>query len=282
MLAITAFNGPILIATHKIAPAIAAGTAVVLKPSPRVPRAAVALRGARRAGRLARRCDRGPAGRQRGDDGARPRPAPAGDQLHRRRRRLGDQGRSTAQARASRDGRRRRDARGGRRESRRGRRAVHRRRLRALGPGVPVGAAGLRAGGDSRRARRAPRGARCGGSGRRPDGARNAGRTARRRGLGRPCRGVHRRRRRAGRARRLRRRARGHAGQPDTARGHRPADARAAPGGLRAGDRRRADRRHGRGRARGQRGRRWPAGGRLHERHRPGAGRSPTTSTPAA
>jgi acyl-CoA reductase-like NAD-dependent aldehyde dehydrogenase len=43
MLAITAFNGPILIATHKIAPAIAAGTAVVLKPSPRVPRAAVAF-----------------------------------------------------------------------------------------------------------------------------------------------------------------------------------------------------------------------------------------------
>ena len=43
MLAITAFNGPILIATHKIAPAIAAGTAVVLKPSPRVPRAALAF-----------------------------------------------------------------------------------------------------------------------------------------------------------------------------------------------------------------------------------------------
>jgi len=43
MLAITAFNGPILIATHKIAPAIAAGVPVVLKPSPRVPRAAVAL-----------------------------------------------------------------------------------------------------------------------------------------------------------------------------------------------------------------------------------------------
>ena len=41
MLAITAFNGPILIAAHKIAPAIAAGVAVVLKPSPRVPRAAV-------------------------------------------------------------------------------------------------------------------------------------------------------------------------------------------------------------------------------------------------
>lgn len=41
MLAITAFNGPILIAAHKIAPAIVAGTPVVLKPSPRVPRAAV-------------------------------------------------------------------------------------------------------------------------------------------------------------------------------------------------------------------------------------------------
>ena len=43
LLAITAFNGPILIAVHKLAPAIAAGTAAVLKPSPRVPRAAVAL-----------------------------------------------------------------------------------------------------------------------------------------------------------------------------------------------------------------------------------------------
>lgn len=43
MLAITAFNGPILIAAHKIAPAIAAGVPVVLKPSPRVPRAGVAF-----------------------------------------------------------------------------------------------------------------------------------------------------------------------------------------------------------------------------------------------
>lgn len=43
LLAITAFNGPILIATNKIAGAIAAGTGVVLKPSPRVPRAAVAF-----------------------------------------------------------------------------------------------------------------------------------------------------------------------------------------------------------------------------------------------
>lgn len=43
MLAITAFNGPILIAAHKIAPAIAAGVPVLLKPSPRVPRAGVAF-----------------------------------------------------------------------------------------------------------------------------------------------------------------------------------------------------------------------------------------------
>lgn len=43
LLAITAFNGPILIATHKICGAIAAATAVVLKPSPRVPRAGVAF-----------------------------------------------------------------------------------------------------------------------------------------------------------------------------------------------------------------------------------------------
>lgn len=43
LLGITAFNGPLLIATHKVAPAIAAGTAVVLKPSPRVPRAAIAF-----------------------------------------------------------------------------------------------------------------------------------------------------------------------------------------------------------------------------------------------
>jgi len=43
MLAITAFNGPILIAAHKVAPAIAAGVPVVLKPAPRVPRAALLL-----------------------------------------------------------------------------------------------------------------------------------------------------------------------------------------------------------------------------------------------
>jgi acyl-CoA reductase-like NAD-dependent aldehyde dehydrogenase len=43
MLAITAFNGPILIATHKLTAAIAAGTAAVLKPSPRVPRAGLAF-----------------------------------------------------------------------------------------------------------------------------------------------------------------------------------------------------------------------------------------------
>jgi len=43
MLGITAFNGPVLIATHKLAPAIAAGVPVVLKPSPRVPNAALNL-----------------------------------------------------------------------------------------------------------------------------------------------------------------------------------------------------------------------------------------------
>jgi acyl-CoA reductase-like NAD-dependent aldehyde dehydrogenase len=43
VLGITAFNGPILIAAHKLAPAIVAGVPVVLKPSPRVPRSAVLL-----------------------------------------------------------------------------------------------------------------------------------------------------------------------------------------------------------------------------------------------
>lgn len=43
VLAITAFNGPILIASHKLAPAIAAGAPVVIKPSPRAPDAAVRL-----------------------------------------------------------------------------------------------------------------------------------------------------------------------------------------------------------------------------------------------
>jgi aldehyde dehydrogenase (NAD+) len=43
VLGITAFNGPILIAAHKIAPAILARTPIVLKPSPRVPDAALAL-----------------------------------------------------------------------------------------------------------------------------------------------------------------------------------------------------------------------------------------------
>lgn len=47
ILGITAYNGPLLIAAHKLAPAIAAGAPIVLKPAPRVPRAAVAL--ARRA-----------------------------------------------------------------------------------------------------------------------------------------------------------------------------------------------------------------------------------------
>ncbi len=43
VLGITAFNGPILIAAHKIAPAILANMSIVLKPSPRVPDAAIAL-----------------------------------------------------------------------------------------------------------------------------------------------------------------------------------------------------------------------------------------------
>lgn len=43
LLGITAFNGPLLIACHKVCPAIAVGAPVVLKPSPRVPRAAIAF-----------------------------------------------------------------------------------------------------------------------------------------------------------------------------------------------------------------------------------------------
>jgi acyl-CoA reductase-like NAD-dependent aldehyde dehydrogenase len=43
ILGITAFNGPLLIAAHKVAPAIVAGSPIVLKPSPRVPGGAVAL-----------------------------------------------------------------------------------------------------------------------------------------------------------------------------------------------------------------------------------------------
>lgn len=43
VLGITAYNGPLLIAAHKIAPAIAAGAPIVIKPSPRVPRSAIRL-----------------------------------------------------------------------------------------------------------------------------------------------------------------------------------------------------------------------------------------------
>lgn len=43
VLGITAFNGPILIAAHKIAPAIVSGCSILIKPSPRVPDAAVRL-----------------------------------------------------------------------------------------------------------------------------------------------------------------------------------------------------------------------------------------------
>jgi acyl-CoA reductase-like NAD-dependent aldehyde dehydrogenase len=43
ILGITAFNGPLLIAAHKIAPAIAAGAPIIIKPSPRVPMSAVRL-----------------------------------------------------------------------------------------------------------------------------------------------------------------------------------------------------------------------------------------------
>lgn len=37
IVAITPFNAPLNLAAHKAAPAIAAGNAVVLKPSPRTP-----------------------------------------------------------------------------------------------------------------------------------------------------------------------------------------------------------------------------------------------------
>jgi len=43
ILGITAFNAPMLIAAHKLAPAIVAGAPIVLKPSPRVPEATVLL-----------------------------------------------------------------------------------------------------------------------------------------------------------------------------------------------------------------------------------------------
>ena len=43
ILGITAFNGPLLIAAHKIGPAIAAGAPIIIKPSPRAARAAIAL-----------------------------------------------------------------------------------------------------------------------------------------------------------------------------------------------------------------------------------------------
>ena len=43
VLGITAFNGPMLIAAHKIAPAIVCGNSIIIKPSPRVPRSAVLL-----------------------------------------------------------------------------------------------------------------------------------------------------------------------------------------------------------------------------------------------
>ncbi|OWT63647.1 aldehyde dehydrogenase family protein [Candidimonas nitroreducens] len=43
ILGITAFNAPLLIPAHKMAPAIGIGAPIVIKPSPRVPRAAVEL-----------------------------------------------------------------------------------------------------------------------------------------------------------------------------------------------------------------------------------------------
>ncbi|WP_378941683.1 aldehyde dehydrogenase family protein [Mesorhizobium sp. ANAO-SY3R2] len=43
VLGITAYNGPLLIAAHKIAPAIAAGAPILIKPSPRVAGAAIRL-----------------------------------------------------------------------------------------------------------------------------------------------------------------------------------------------------------------------------------------------
>lgn len=43
VLGITAFNGPLLIPAHKLAPAIAAGTAILLKPSPGAVRASIDL-----------------------------------------------------------------------------------------------------------------------------------------------------------------------------------------------------------------------------------------------
>ncbi len=43
VLGITAYNGPLLIPAHKIAPAIAAGAPIIIKPSPRVPQAAIRL-----------------------------------------------------------------------------------------------------------------------------------------------------------------------------------------------------------------------------------------------
>lgn len=43
ILGITSYNGPLLVPSHKVAPAIAAGAPILVKPSPHVPRAAILL-----------------------------------------------------------------------------------------------------------------------------------------------------------------------------------------------------------------------------------------------
>ena len=99
VLGIAPFNFPLNLCAHKVAPAIAAGAPIILKPAPATPLSGLILgellAETEPAGRLLER----PAGRQRQDARAGPGRAPAGHLLHRLRQgRLRDHGLGAAQA----------------------------------------------------------------------------------------------------------------------------------------------------------------------------------------
>ena len=168
--AISPFNFPLNLVAHKLAPALAAGCAVVLKPASQTPLSALTARGARggsrASGRLAERRRRAV---RRDRRRARRGRAREGDHLHRLgRRRLGPEGtgaQEEGQPRA-----RQRDAgdRHGRRRRRDDRGGDGRERVRLRGPELHLRPAHLRRAAGVRPLRRGVRPARARAEGRRP------------------------------------------------------------------------------------------------------------------
>ena len=177
--AITPFNFPLNLVLHKVAPALAAGCAVVLKPSERTPLSAGLLAETLIEAGLPAGWLNLVTGRPGGDRARLERPpGRRGHHVHRLRRgRLEAQGRVAAQTARPRARLQHRDGRRRRRRPAAGRDRRRRRRLHLQRPGLRVGAAHLRGRAGGRGVHRPARRGRREAAGRRHQGPGHGGRT---------------------------------------------------------------------------------------------------------